>query len=205
LFDGLYSAKQLPLTLVEVPINRYTVENALAPAVLEYVATNAADDPIPAAGDTPTTLAIPAPGSSVTVNGCPAIVKIPDRTGPVFGATENDTLAPLFIVTDIQLTLLPATGKQPGLDAFTIAIPVPPLAANDCGLTDDVEKLQTTAESRSTMPSYCPAKSFWAPGEPGPRLGVEVIPASSMAPSGANLALYARSSPIPPQSVEYTR
>ena len=80
----------------------------------------------------------------VTVNVCPATVRLPVRTRPVLAATEYVTVplpAPLAPpVTVIQLALLAAVHVQ-ALDVVTVALPLPP-DSEKVWLTGDTEYTQ---------------------------------------------------------------
>jgi hypothetical protein len=70
----------------------------------------------------------------LTVNTCPAIVRVPDRAGPVVGATLNATVPlPLPLAPDesaIHDTLLFAVHEHPAA-AVTATVSLPPEAGND--------------------------------------------------------------------------
>ena len=58
------------------------------------------------------------PGDCVTVNGCPAIVAVPVRVGPLVDATATDTLPlplPDNVLSVSQGTVLDAVQGQPAL------------------------------------------------------------------------------------------
>ena len=68
----------------------------------------------------------------VTVNVCPAMVRVPERAPPVLAATLNATEPfPLPLAPEVTVThpgLLPAVQAQP-LPADTATVPDPPDAA----------------------------------------------------------------------------
>jgi len=68
----------------------------------------------------------------VTVNVCPAIVRVPVRAAPAFAATANATVPlPLPVAPDVMVihgALLLAVHAQPAV-VVTSELPVPPAAA----------------------------------------------------------------------------
>jgi hypothetical protein len=70
----------------------------------------------------------PQPGDCVTVNGCPAIVTVPIRDGPVVAATVNGTAplpVPAVVPSAIQLTSLDAVQGHPAAAVTATAFDPP--------------------------------------------------------------------------------